>query len=162
MNSNNIQINSVKENPITLLSHSFIADLTKDYKTRLFSVTKKRFFYFLIFVFMFTITEIGRNIYRPFIYNNEIFDFYIADTIGNFTGAMAIIFFELMLINPTYKAGSIILGGVTFGLIAYEFAQYFSPKSVLDWKDMIATLIAGVISLGIYKLLEYKFKEEIS
>jgi hypothetical protein len=157
MNSNNIQINSVKENPITLLSHSFIADLTKDYKTRLFSVTKKRFFYFLIFVFMFTITEIGRNIYRPFIYNNEIFDFYIADTIGNFTGAMAIIFFELMLINPSYKAGSIILGGVTFGLIVYEFAQYFSPKSIVDWKDMIATLIAGLISFGVYKFISSRY-----
>jgi hypothetical protein len=157
MNSNNIQINSVKENPTTLLSHSFIAELTKDYKTRLFSVTKKRIFFFVIFVLMFAITEIGRNIYRPFIYANDIFDFYIADTIGNFTGAMAIIFFELMLINPTHKAGSIILGGVTFGLIVYEFAQYFSPKSIVDWKDMIATLIACLISFGVYKFLSSRY-----
>jgi hypothetical protein len=162
MDSNNVPIKKLKEKFAVLLPLSSIANLTTGNKTRLFSITNKRIIYFLMFVMMFTITEIGRNFYRPFIYTNDIFDFYIADTIGNFTGAIAIIFFELMLINPTYKAGLIILGGVTVGLIGYEFAQYFSPRSILDWRDMIATLIAGLISLGIYKLLSYKFKEEIS
>lgn len=109
---------------------------------------------------MFVITEIGRKIYRPYIYANDIFDYWIADTIGNLTGTIAIVFFDLTFVNPAHKAGRIFLAIITLGLIVYEFAQYFSPKSVLDWKDMIATLIGGLISLGIYDLLSYRYKEE--
>jgi hypothetical protein len=110
---------------------------------------------------MFVITEIGRRIYRPYIYANDIFDFWIADTIGNLTGTITIIFFDFTIINPNHKIGRLALLFITFGLIIYELAQYFSPRSILDWRDIIATLIAGVISLGIYELLSYRFKEEI-
>lgn len=109
---------------------------------------------------MFIVTEIGRQVYRPYIYDNGIFDYWIADTIGNLTGTITIVFFNLAIVNPTQKAGRIALAGVTLGLIVYEFAQYFSPRSVLDWKDMIATLIGGLISLGIYELLSTWYREE--
>jgi hypothetical protein len=45
-------------------------------------------------------------------------------------------------------------------LIVYELLQYFSPGSILDWRDMIATLIAGIISRGIYEFLFKKLKEK--
>jgi hypothetical protein len=122
-------------------------------KDRLFKIDEKRIAFFLIFVFMFIITETGRKIYRPYIYSNDIFDFWIADTIGNFTGTITIIFFEFAIINPKYKLGRIILIFITLGLIIYELLQYFSPKSILDWRDIIATLIAGLISWGIYEIL---------
>jgi hypothetical protein len=63
-------------------------------KKRVFVIDNKRIVFFLTFVFMFLITEIGRKIYRPFIYSNDIFDYWIADTIGNFTGTIAIVFFD--------------------------------------------------------------------
>jgi hypothetical protein len=129
-------------------------------KERIFKITKKRISFFWVFVLMFIITEIGRNIYRPYIYANDIFDYWIADTIGNLTGTTAIIFFDFTIVNPAYKIGRKFLAIITLGLIVYEFAQYFSPRSVLDWKDMITTLIGGLISLGIYELLSNRYKEE--
>jgi len=129
-------------------------------KNRIFIIDNKRIAFFLIFVFMFFITEIGRKIYRPYIYSNDIFDYWIADTIGNLTGSIAIIFFEFSIVNPTHRLGRILLILITLGLIVYELFQYFSPRSILDWRDMIATLIAGLISWGIYEFLFKKLKEK--
>ncbi len=129
-------------------------------KNRIYVIDNKRISYFLIFVFMFIITEIGRKIYRPFIYSNEIFDYWIADTIGNFTGTIAIIFFDLAGFNPKHKQGRIFLLIITLGLIVYELLQYFSPRSILDWRDIIATIIAGLISWGMYELLFKKLKKK--
>ena len=122
-------------------------------KERLFKIDGKRIVFFLTFAFMFVLTEIGRKIYRPYIYANDIFDFWIADTIGNFTGTIAIIFFDFAGINPGYKKGRIFLFVITIGLIVYELLQYFSPRSRCDWKDIVATLIAGLLSWGIYELV---------
>jgi hypothetical protein len=129
-------------------------------KKRIFIIDNKRIAFFLIFVFMFFITEIGRRIYRPYIYSNDLFDFWIADTIGNFTGTIAIIFFDIAGVNPKHKQGRLFLAIITLGLIVYELLQYFSPRSILDWRDMIATLIAGLISWGIYEVLFMKLKEK--
>ncbi|HSN22573.1 MAG TPA: hypothetical protein VLS45_00125 [Methylomicrobium sp.] len=120
----------------------------------MFKITRRRVSFFILFILMFVVTEIGRRIYRPYIYANDIFDFWIADTIGNLLGTITIIFFELTIINPSHKLGRILIPAVTFGLIVYEFAQYFSPRSIFDWKDILATLIAGLISLCIYELLQ--------
>ena len=128
-------------------------------KGRIFIIDNKRIAYFLIFVFMFIFTEIGRRIYRPYIYSNDIFDYWIADTIGNLTGTIAIIFFDFTIVNPKYKQGRTFLIIITLGLIVYELLQYFSPRSILDWRDMIATLIAGLISWGIYEILLKKYPE---
>jgi hypothetical protein len=125
-------------------------------RNRLYSVDQTRILFFLLFVFMFAVTETGRKIYRPYIYSHDIFDFWIADTIGNLTGSAAIIFFELALINPTRKLGRLLIVLISLGLIVYELLQYFSPRSILDWRDMIATAIAGLISWGIYEILVRK------
>jgi hypothetical protein len=127
---------------------------------RIFIIDNKRIAFFLIFVFMFFLTEIGRKIYRPYIYSNDIFDYWIADTIGNLTGTIAIIFFDFAIVNPKHRQGRIFLIIITLGLIVYELLQYFSPRSILDWRDMIATLIAGLISWGIYEFLFKKLKEK--
>ncbi len=42
-------------------------------KFRLLIIDNQRIALFLIFVFMFFIKEIGRKIYRPYIYSNDIF-----------------------------------------------------------------------------------------
>jgi hypothetical protein len=129
-------------------------------KSRIFIIDNKRIAFFLIFVFMFFFTEIGRKIYRPYIYSNDIFDYWIADTIGNLTGTIAIIFFDFSIVNPKHRLGRILIILITLGLIVYELLQYFSPRSILDWRDIIATVIAGLISWGIYEILFMKLKEK--
>lgn len=129
-------------------------------KERIFKIDEKRIILFLIFVSMFIITEIGRKIYRPYIYSNNIFDFWIADTIGNFTGTMAVIFFDLAGVNPKHKQGRWFIFIITIGLIVYELVQYILPgRNTCDWRDIVATVIAGFISLGIYELIYKKHKE---
>lgn len=131
---------------------------------RLLKIDSRRVVLFLTFVLAFIITEIGRNVYRPYIYANDIFDFWIADTIGNFTGTIAIIFFDLTIINISpekIKNGKWFILLITIGLIAYELVQYILPgRNTCDWRDIIATIIAGTISLGIYKLI-YKGKFDL-
>jgi hypothetical protein len=129
-------------------------------KKRILAIDNKRIAFFLIFVFMFLLTEAGRKIYRPYIYSNGIFDYWIADTIGNLTGTIAIIFFEFAIINPKHRQGRLFILLIPLGLIVYELLQYFSPRSILDWRDMIATLFGGLISWGFYELLFKKLKEK--
>jgi hypothetical protein len=126
---------------------------------RMLKIDEKRIVTFFIFIFMFIFTEIGRKIYRPNIYSNDIFDYWIADTIGNFTGTIAIVFFNLTISNPEYRIGKYFSFLIAIGLIVYELLQYFSPRSIFDWRDIIATLIAGLISFLIYKWVNNKFVE---
>jgi len=131
-------------------------------KGRIFIIDNKRIAFFLIFVFMFVFTEIGRKIYRPYIYSNDLFDFWIADTIGNFTGTIAIIFFDFAIVNPKYRQGKIFIIFITFGLIVYELIQFILPgTNTCDWRDIVATLIAGLISWGIYEFLFKKLNGSI-
>ncbi len=120
---------------------------------KLFAIDRRRIIFFALFVGMFIFTEIGRRIYRPYIYAHDLFDFWIADTIGNLTGTITIIFFELALINPEHRKGRMLMLLIPIGLVGYELAQYFSPRSILDWRDMVATVIAGAISFGIYEFV---------
>ena len=130
-------------------------------KDRISRIDSRRIIFFFIFIFMFLFTEFGREVYRPYIYSNGIFDFWIADTIGNFTGTITIIFFEMVIINPEYKKGKIFLYVIVFGLIIYELIQYLIPKNIGDWRDIVATLLAGLIALGLYELIFRKHKIKI-
>ena len=96
-------------------------------KDRIRMIDQKRIAFFLVFVFMFVITEIGRNVYRPYIYSNQLFDFWIADTIGNFTGTIAIVFFDIAIVNPRYKQGRIFLMIITLGLIISTILSRYLP-----------------------------------
>lgn len=137
-----------------------LKDLQIDSK-RIFEIDKRRIVLFILFLLMFVVTEAGRKIYRPYIYSNDIFDFWIADTIGNFTGTMAIIFFDIAIINAKFWQGRVFLMIITLGLIVYELIQYILPgTNTCDWRDIIATLLAGLISWGIYELIHKKFPEE--
>ncbi len=131
-------------------------------KNGIFKIDDKRIQFFLIFIFMFVLTEIGRKIYRPYIYSNDIFDFWIADTIGNFTGTIAIIFFDIAGVNPQYKKGKIFIFFIILGLIVYELVQYILPgTNTCDWRDIIATLLAGLISWGIYEIINKKHHNKL-
>ncbi len=106
-----------------------------------------RIAYFISTLSAFFITETGRFIYRPFIYEHNINDFGLADSIGNLGGIIAQIYLGLTILNPPLKkALRIILLFVT-GYIIYEFAQPYLPKGVFDWKDVYATLIGGAIAV---------------
>ena len=117
-----------------------------------------RIIYFVAFLISFGLTEIGRYIYRPFIYENNINDYGIADSMGNLGGIIVQIFFGLALINSTKTKGLRLIAFFILGYILYEIAQLFLPKGVFDWKDIYGTIIGGLIGLLLFLFLHMVIK----
>ena len=136
-------------------SNNFFTD-----KNSIKTVDLFRIIYLIVAVFAFFITEAGRNIYRPFIYENGINDFGIADSIGNSGGIVVQIFFMLTILNSPKNKIFRVIGFITIGYIIYEILQPYLPRGVFDWKDIYGTFIGGVISIVIWfiinKLVENK------
>ena len=103
--------------------------------------------YLVTFAVLFVLTELGRKVYRPYIYRNGIDDFGFADVIGNLFGTSVSIFFNLAFCHATRAQGVRIIAFTTLGITIYELLQPILPKGVLDWKDVISTPIAGLGSL---------------
>ena len=117
-----------------------------------------RIIYFAIFLISFGLTEIGRFKYRPYIYENNLNDFGIADSIGNLGGIIVQIFFGLTLINSTEKKGLRIIAFFVIGYIIYEIAQAILPKGIFDWKDIYGTIIGGIIGMLLFFLMHKLIK----
>ena len=122
-------------------------------KERIFQFGPLRGAYFGTFALLFLFTEWGRKVYRPYVYANGIHDWGMADVMGNLSGTLTIIFFNLGAMHATRTQGLRTVGLVTAGLMAYEIVQGVLPRSVFDWKDMAATLLAGGIAVGLLLIL---------
>lgn len=127
-------------------------------KEKIRTIDKFRVIYFVTFLIFFGLTEIGRYIYRPFIYENNINDFGLADSMGNLGGIIVQIFFGLALINATKKNGLRIISVFVIGLILYEAVQPILPKGVFDWKDIYGTIIGGLIGMLLFLLIHKVIK----
>jgi hypothetical protein len=116
-------------------------------RNRIFKLGPMRGIYFVIFAIFFILTEIGREMYRPYVYKNGIDDFGFSKVIGNLLGTVAIIFFGLGVSHANRAQSIRGTVFVTAGVTIYELMQAVLPKGVLDWKDVISTPIAGLFSL---------------
>ncbi len=112
-----------------------------------------RLVYAGIAVGAFFLTETGRNIYRPYIYENGINDFGIADSIGNLGGIVVQVFFTLAILNSQKSKAFNVIGFLVVGYILYEIAQPFLPRGVFDWKDIYGTVIGAFSSAVLVALL---------
>lgn len=92
----------------------------------------------------FFVTEMTRSFWRPFVYKNEIFDYYFSDTIGNSFGTITAIFMLLTMVGKGNKQDWKLILLVIIGLIVYEYMGY---PSKFDFNDVITTIIFGIISL---------------
>ena len=91
------------------------------------------------------LTEVGRQVYRPFIYGRGVYDFHIADTMGNSLGTVATVFVMLAIFGRDHKAEDQIILCVTVGTVLYELASPLLGKPI-DPLDVAATVIAGGLS----------------
>ena len=130
-------------------------------KAAIKTIDSFRVIYFVIAVLFFFLTEIGRNIYRPYIYSNNIDDYGIADSIGNSGGIIVQIFFMLAILNSPRKKVFRVIGFVVIGYILYEILQPYLPRGVFDWKDIYGTIIGGVISLFILFFIKKIVKNKV-
>jgi len=97
-------------------------------------------------VVAFFLTEVGRYVYRPFIYETGMDDFGIADSMGNLGGIAVQIFLSLAILNSQKKKAFNVIGFLVVGYILYEIVQPYLPKGVFDWKDIYGTIIGGFVS----------------
>lgn len=123
------------------------------------TIDTKRIVYLIVSILSFLGTEFGRFVYRPYIYENNINDFGLADSVGNWGGIVVQIFFGLTLINPPYKKGFRLIGFFVAGYIVYEFLQPILPKGTFDWQDIFGTLIGGVLGLILYLIIHRSIKQ---
>lgn len=135
-------------------SKSFFTD-----KESFRTIDKKRIVYVITAILSFFGTEFGRFFYRPYIYENNIKDFGIADSVGNWGGIVVQVFFGLALLNPTFKKGFRLIGFFVAGYTVYEFLQPILPKGTFDWLDIFGTLIGGVIGLVLYLIIHKLVKQ---
>jgi hypothetical protein len=110
-------------------------------------------------LFFFATTEIGRYIYRPYIYANHINDFGIADSIGNLGGILVQIFLGLAIFNSSKIKSIRLMCFFIIGYILYELVQAITPKKVFDFKDIYGTLIGGVMAMILFLLIHKVIKQ---
>ncbi len=122
-------------------------------KEQLSIIDTKRILYLLVSALSFLLTEVGRFVYRPFIYENNISDFGIADSIGNSGGILVQIFLGLAILNPFPKKGYRLIALFVGGYIIYEILQPYLPKGTFDWLDIYGTLLGGAIGLITYFII---------
>lgn len=96
--------------------------------------------------------------YRNFIYNHNIFDFGLSDSLPNFLYIIGIIFIGICFIkNKTDKVIIKLIIFMTLGLLFYEFEQIYSDM-VFDLKDVLATVLGSLLSFFLYKHILKKYR----
>ena len=125
------------------------------------TIDRYRICYIITAITMFLITELGRHLYRPFVYKNEINDYGLADSIGNLGGIIVQIYFMLALLNSPKKQGYRVIGLIVIGYTLYEIVQPYLPRGVFDWKDIYGTIIGGGISILIWLTINKLIKNKV-
>jgi len=113
------------------------------------SIDTHRILYFVLAVLSFILTELGRYVYRPYIYANEINDYGFADSMGNLGGIIVQIFFSLSVLNSSWPKNIRLIIFLVSGYILYEVLQPYLPKGTFDWLDVYGTVLGGAISATI-------------
>ena len=126
---------------------------------KLRTIDTRRVIYVVALILAFVVTEIGRHVYRPIIYQNDINDFGLADSIGNMGGIIAQVFLGLTLMNPNLKQGFRVIGFLIIGYIFYEIVQPILPKGTFDWKDVFGTILGGVLAGIVFFMIQKYFKK---
>jgi hypothetical protein len=97
----------------------------------------------LLLSFFFVMTGLLLSwFYRPYIYSNQINDFYFADTIGNLFGFPAWLFFFKSVSQKRIPTYQVFLIGILFFLF-YEVIAFWGT---FDWYDCIAVFISAAIT----------------
>ncbi|MEN1937287.1 hypothetical protein AAIE21_17300 [Paenibacillus sp. 102] len=96
-----------------------------------------------------------------FNYQNSIFDFGLADSLPSFFYVIGVIFIIFSFSNPktAKKALQVIVFG-TAGALLYEFEQ-LSFNMVFDIKDVVSTILGGIVSFILYKSILFLNKRLI-
>jgi len=108
--------------------------------------SKKHIAAIILGLFIAIIGIILSNTYRPYIYKNQIYDFHLADTIGNWVAIPASTLF-FWGIKKGRRKFTKELSTAILAILIYEFTL-----STFDWWDVLVTFISAGITYLFYLL----------
>ena len=120
------------------------------------TIDLRRVAYLITGIAAFFLTEFGRFVYRPYIYQNHVNDFGLADSIGNLGGIIVQIFVMLAFFNSSFRKGFNLIVFLVAGYILYEFLQPYLPKGVFDWLDVYATIVGGLLAAILFVVTHWR------
>lgn len=127
-------------------------------------LTKDKKLLLILFAVSFFLTEVGRSIYRPEIYEHGINDLFIADTLGTSFGTWTAIFFVLLLQAKNKISDMFYILGVTVVIMILEVLRV-PGNETYDIHDMYSALIFGLLAAVFYFIyflwLPYKRSKKV-
>ncbi len=99
--------------------------------------------------------------YRPYVYINQINDFGFADTIGSLVSVIGFCFFIWSFKNyhDSQKNKEIVIAIIMYGFV-WEFFGLLGIHGTFDWKDIIATVVSGLLTYLIKELIKRQFETQ--
>lgn len=108
----------------------------------------KKKLYYIGSGFFFILGVVLSNTYRPYIYENHLFDFHLADTIGNLVAVPCLSLLLLGLGKYNIPTKAILYSILVFTL--YEII----PFGTFDFYDLLATYVSGLLTYLIFMLFK--------
>lgn len=100
-----------------------------------------------VILLSFVLNPISSEVYRPWVYENNLMDFGIADSITSYLGCITLIFMSVYADKFQPKIKSIL--ATAFGCILYELIQPHVNLGIYDPMDVLAVLLATITCLVI-------------
>jgi len=95
---------------------------------------------------------VAKPYYRAYIYSHNIYDFHIADTLGNSLGTIAEVFIVVGLIGRDKTRDHFLIKMTTISIIIYELGQPLLGKPIDPW-DIVATILTGGFCVLLYRMI---------
>jgi hypothetical protein len=106
----------------------------------------------------FAATELGRNVYRPWVRQNAVDDLGLADSVGSLGGAAVTVFLLAAIMGRSKTTSLGGAAGAAVGALLYEFLQPTLRSGTFDWNDVIGLVIGSVIALSTVWLIWLKVR----
>ena len=118
-------------------------------------MTKKQKVYLSIAIVVAVVGLVLSFTYRPYIYQNHINDFGFADTIGSLVAVIAYCCYlwSTKEYSISIKKKHVFYVTITYAFL-WEFLGFAGIYGTFDWKDVIASIISGVLSYFLMMKIE--------
>lgn len=108
---------------------------------------QKNWHYKIGALLFFVLGVVLSNTYRPYIYKNHIYDFHLADVIGNLVSVPSLSLLLLGLNRYTFPKA------VLYSVCVWTIYEIL-PMGVFDYYDLLATLISGLITYNVLLFID--------
>jgi hypothetical protein len=88
--------------------------------------------------------------YRPYIYENHLNDFHLADTFPNGLALPA----GTLFLWGLFKGKGTFKKDILYGIISLIIIEFILSATV-DYRDIIATILSGGVTFCIYRIYKY-------